>query len=55
MSDILLQRRDQFIGQRINDTLKSGETGILFLGMLHSLERYLKQDVKVIYPLQRRL
>ncbi len=55
LSDILLQRRDQFIGQRINDTLKCGETGILFLGMLHSLERYLKQDVKVIYPLQRRL
>ena len=37
----LLQRRDQFMAQRINDTLKRGETGILFLGMLHSLEQYL--------------
>jgi len=52
-SAALLQRRDQFMAQRINDTLKDGETGILFLGMLHSLEQYLNPDVKVIYPLQR--
>ena len=52
-SEALLQRRDQFMAQRINDTLKNGETGILFLGMLHSLEQYLQPDVKVIYPLQR--
>ena len=51
--DALLKRRDQFMAQRINDTLKDGETGILFLGMLHSLEQYLNPDVKVIYPLQR--
>jgi hypothetical protein len=49
----LLQRRDQFVAQRINATLKSGETGILFLGMLHSVSRYLDPDVKVIYPLRR--
>jgi len=53
LSDILLKRRDQFVAQRINDTLKDGETGILFLGMLHSLEQYLNPDVKVIYPRQR--
>jgi len=53
LSDILLQRRDQFIAQRINDTLGCGETGILFLGMLHSVEGYFHPDVKVIYPLQR--
>ena len=41
------------MAQRINDTLKDGETGILFLGMLHSVERYLHPDVKVIYPLHR--
>ena len=52
-SEALLQRRDQFIAQRINETLKTGETGILFLGMLHSLERYLHPDIKVIYPLHR--
>jgi len=53
LSEALLQRRDQFIARRINETLKSGETGILFLGMLHSVERRLNPDVKVIYPLQR--
>ena len=53
LSGALLQRRDQFMAQRINDTLKCGETGILFLGMLHSLERHLNPDVKVIYPLHR--
>ncbi len=53
LSEALLQRRDQFMAQRINDTLKDGETGILFLGMLHSVEQYLQPDVKVIYPLHR--
>lgn len=54
LSQSLLARRDQFIARRINETLKPGETGILFLGMLHSVERYLDNDVKVIYPLHRR-
>lgn len=52
-SQALLQRRDQFIARRINETLQSDETGILFLGMLHSLEGYLHPDVQVIYPLRR--
>ena len=52
-SDAVLERRDRFMAQRINDTLKPGETGILFVGMLHSLGRYLNQDLKVIYPLHR--
>jgi len=51
--DALLKRRDRFMAKRINDTLKDGETGILFLGMLHSLEQFLNPDVKVIYPLHR--
>jgi hypothetical protein len=53
MGESLLQRRDQFIAQRINDTLQPGETGILFLGMLHAVERYLPGDIEVIYPLPR--
>jgi len=53
LGETLLKRRDQFMARRINDTLKSGETGILFLGMLHSLERHLDPDVMVIYPRQR--
>lgn len=53
LGQALLQRRDQFIARRLNDTLQPGETGILFLGMLHAVEQYLDKDVKVIYPLHR--
>ena len=53
VSDNLLKRRDQFMAQRLNDTLKPDETGILFLGMLHRVEPYLSKDVKVVYPLHR--
>jgi hypothetical protein len=51
VSDSLLKRRDQFIADRINDTLCPGETGILFLGMLHSLRPLLDDQIKVIYPI----
>jgi hypothetical protein len=53
LNQALLQRRDQFMARRIHETLKNGETGILFLGMLHSVEGYLRPDIKVIYPLHR--
>jgi hypothetical protein len=51
--DALLKRRDQFIATRINDTLTSGETGILFLGMFHSVGDKLGGDIRVIYPLKQ--
>lgn len=44
----LLQKRDRFIAMRINNTLQSRETGILFLGMLHSLESLLADNIRVI-------
>lgn len=47
MSDDLLQRRDEFIAKRINETLRAGETGILFLGMLHDLGDRLAPDIRV--------
>lgn len=50
-ADELLQRRDRFIAERINKTLAGGETGILFLGMLHSLKGLLDADIDVITPL----
>ncbi|MCK9376312.1 MAG: hypothetical protein M0P73_09185 [Syntrophobacterales bacterium] len=53
LSAALLVQRDQFIAHRINDTLKTGETGILFLGLLHSVEKYLDRDIQVIFPLPR--
>ncbi len=51
LSHSLLKRRDQYIADRIDNTLCQGETGILFLGMLHSLENLLKEDIRLKYPL----
>lgn len=43
----ILERRDRFIARRIDETLGSTETGLLFLGLLHSLEGYLPPDISV--------
>ena len=48
--DALLEKRDLYIAARINATLAAGETGILFLGMLHAVNRRLDPDVRVVYP-----
>lgn len=55
LRDSLLQRRDQHIAGRINQTLQRGETGLMFLGMLHSLQPWLDKDIRVIYPIYRPL
>ncbi|RKT46123.1 hypothetical protein [Thiocapsa rosea] len=47
----LLKLRDFFIAGRINETLKAGEVGILFLGMLHDITPGLTSDIRVVYPL----
>ncbi|MBI5419301.1 MAG: hypothetical protein HZA60_04365 [Deltaproteobacteria bacterium] len=49
LSKDLLRRRDEFIADRINETLCAGETGILFLGMLHELGDRLASDIRVSY------
>ncbi|MBN2140876.1 MAG: hypothetical protein JW718_07700 [Desulfovibrionaceae bacterium] len=54
-SAALLERRDQYIARRINETIGPGETGILFLGMLHSLAALLDKDIGVEFPLHRPL
>jgi hypothetical protein len=51
LSNALLKERDKAIAQRINATLRHGETGLLFLGMLHSVEGWLAQDIQVTHPL----
>ena len=51
LHDTVLEKRDRFIADRINVTLSDGETGILFIGMLHSLSRFLDSDIRVTYPL----
>jgi hypothetical protein len=47
----LLAHRDQHIAARINKTLEPGETGILFLGALHSLAGLLDRSIRITYPL----
>ena len=47
----LLAQRDQFIARRINQTLKTGTTGILFIGMLHDIITELDEDINVVHPL----
>jgi hypothetical protein len=51
LRDTLLEKRDRYIGDRINRTLGAGESGILFMGMLHQVTRYLDPDIEVVYPL----
>ncbi len=52
-STSLLQRRDKFVAERINATLQAEEVGIVFVGMLHSLEPWLAKDIRVTYPIGR--
>ena len=49
----ILERRDQYITDRITQTLREGETGILFIGMRHRVDEKLSQDIKVSYLIYR--
>ena len=53
-SDLLLKKRDEFIAARIDQTLQPGETGVLFLGMLHNPAVFLPEDIHVRYPLKEK-
>jgi len=44
----LIEKRDRFMAERIDRTLRPGEIGILFIGMLHSVQHYLAKDIIVI-------
>lgn len=46
----LLEARDQFIAQRITESLKDGQLGILFIGLQHRVQDYLPNDLGVTYP-----
>jgi hypothetical protein len=48
LSKAILEKRDRHIGARIAETLQPGETGLIFLGRLHSLGGFLPPDVEVI-------
>lgn len=43
----LTQERDRFVAKTIDETLKQGETGVLFMGSYHNIFPYLPQDIVV--------
>lgn len=43
----LLTQRDSYIAKRIDQTLKTGELGILFLGLAHAIKDKLAKDIQV--------
>lgn len=44
---ILLNKRDTFIAKRIDETLRPGEKGILFIGAFHKIKNRLPESIKV--------
>ena len=51
LAQSLLDRRDEYISIRINETLLDGELGLLFLGLNHRIEGRLASDITLIQPL----
>lgn len=49
----LLRQRDRFIARRITDTLNPGETGLLFMGIQHEVDRDLPPSISVKYLFHR--
>ncbi|MEN0021171.1 MAG: hypothetical protein AAF747_09840 [Planctomycetota bacterium] len=52
-SATLLDRRDRFIAERIDQSLPPNASGVLFIGMLHNVEQHLPSDITVNHPLGR--
>jgi hypothetical protein len=51
--DELLRKRDQFIAQRIDETLRDGDQGLLFVGLEHEIDRFLPKHIEVSYLIYR--
>jgi len=49
----LIEARDRYIAKRIDETLKPGEVGFLFIGMLHHVDKMLNGDIKMSYLIHR--
>jgi len=47
VKNTLLNKRDAFIAERINQTLKPDEKGILFIGALHTVKERLPKNIHV--------
>lgn len=44
-------QRDKYIAARIHETLRDGETGLLFLGVVHRANEMLPGDIRISYLL----
>jgi hypothetical protein len=45
----LMEERDRFIARTIDETLKQGETAVLFIGAYHNVHLYLPRDITIEY------
>ncbi len=45
--DRMMEKRDRFIAETINETLKEEERGVLFMGAFHEVCQYIAKDIKV--------
>jgi len=45
--DRLMKKRDRFIADTIGETLRNGETGVLFMGAFHDVTPNLAEDIHV--------
>lgn len=52
-STALLRKRDEKIRDQIVATLKAGETGVLFIGLLHRVDELLPGDIQASYLIHR--
>ncbi|MEM7621583.1 MAG: hypothetical protein AAF235_00080 [Planctomycetota bacterium] len=52
-SSDLLAQRDRWIAAQIDRTLPEDGRGVLFVGLLHEVERVLAEDIEVRHPLGR--
>ena len=49
----ILRARDAFIARQIAETLEEGEVGLLFLGMMHEVDRLLPEGIRVEFLIDR--
>jgi hypothetical protein len=53
LAGTLLQKRDAYMGRRIDQTLQEGETGLLFIGFSHRVNEKLPKEVDIEYVIYR--
>ena len=49
----LLARRDEFIAHRIKTTLQADEVALVFMGVMHRLDKMLEKDFPISYVIYR--